>query len=155
MRSRYYFFAIALCVLIAAVSWPFFSQDRFPQPEFQTDHQLPELTVPAPRRGVYEYIDVAVLTACLACATGLALKRRSRTGIFILMLFSLFYFGFWRKGCVCPIGAIQNIVLVLFDRSYRIPLVILAFFTIPLLFTLFFMINLISDRMPEGAGAII
>lgn len=151
MRSRYNIFSFALCVLIVAVSWPIFAQDRFPQPEFETDHQLPELTVPAPRRGVYEYIDVAVLTACLACATGLVLKRRSRTGIFILMLFSLFYFGFWRKGCVCPIGAIQNIVLMLFDRSYRIPLVILAFFTIPLLFTLFFGRTFCAAVCPLGA----
>jgi polyferredoxin len=151
MRSRYNIFSFALCVLIVAVSWPIFAQDRFPQPEFETDYQLPELTVPAPRRGVYEYIDVAVLTACLACATGLVLKRRSRTGIFILMLFSLFYFGFWRKGCVCPIGAIQNIVLMLFDRSYRIPLVILAFFTIPLLFTLFFGRTFCAAVCPLGA----
>jgi ferredoxin len=54
------------------------------------------------------------------------------------MLFSLAYFGFWREGCVCPVGAIQNVVLVFSDPGYSIPLVVIAFFTLPLLFTLFF-----------------
>lgn len=144
-------FFLALCVLVATVSGSLFAQDRFPQPEFQRDYQLPELTTPAPRKGIYEYLDVAVLIACLTCATFLALKRRSRAGIFMLMLFSLFYFGFWRKGCVCPIGSIQNIVLLFFDRSYKIPLVILAFFTLPLLFTLFFGRIFCAAVCPLGA----
>ena len=53
------------------------------------------------------------------------------------MIAALFYFGFVRDGCICPIGAIQNVTLTVFDSSYAIPLVAAAFFVVPLVFTLF------------------
>ena len=43
-----------------------------------------------------------------------------------------------RDGCICPIGAIQNVTLTAFDSSYAIPLAAAAFFVVPLVFTLFF-----------------
>ncbi|MBN1457730.1 MAG: 4Fe-4S binding protein, partial [Sedimentisphaerales bacterium] len=82
--------------------------------------------------------DVAVLLGALSLSSYLVLKKRSRRLIFSLMIFSLIYFGFYRKGCVCPIGAIGNIVLSAFDSNYAIPLTALAFFILPLIFTLFF-----------------
>jgi ferredoxin len=53
------------------------------------------------------------------------------------MLAALFYFGFVRDGCICPVGAIQNVTLTVFDSTYAIPLAAAAFFVIPLVFTLF------------------
>ena len=53
------------------------------------------------------------------------------------MIAALFYFGFWRDGCICPVGAIQNVTLTVFDSTYAIPLAAAAFFVIPLVFTLF------------------
>jgi ferredoxin len=67
------------------------------------------------------------------------------------MLFSLAYFGFWRQGCVCPIGAIQNVTLAFSDPGYRIPLVVIAFFSLPLLFTLFFGRTFCAAVCPLGA----
>ena len=32
----------------------------------------------------------------------------------------LAYLGFYREGCVCPIGAIQNVVFSLVDRGHTI-----------------------------------
>ncbi len=51
---------------------------------------------------------------------------------------SLFWFGFWRKGCICPIGSIQNVALAAVDSSYAIPWSVILFFALPILFTLFF-----------------
>ncbi|MHC4193467.1 MAG: 4Fe-4S binding protein [Planctomycetota bacterium] len=126
--------------------------ERFPPPDFvETDHQIPTPTVPGPRQDVYEYLDVIVLAAALALSSYLVLKRRSRRAIFALMVFSLVYFGFWRKGCVCSIGAIQNVALSVFDSSYAMPVTILLFFSLPLVFTLFFGRTFCAAVCPLGA----
>jgi polyferredoxin len=126
--------------------------ERFPPPDFvETKHAIPSPTVPDPRRNVYEYIDAIVLLAALGLSCYLVLKKRSRRAIFVLMVFSLLYFGFWRKGCVCSIGAIQNIVLSIFDRDYAVPLVVAGFFLLPLIFTLFFGRTFCAAVCPLGA----
>ena len=33
----------------------------------------------------------------------------------------LAYFGFYREGCICPIGAIQNVAVALVDPHYAVP----------------------------------
>ncbi len=91
----------------------------------------------AARPVLYEYADAALLIVALLLASYLILRRRNRRAIFALMIAALFYFGFWREGCICPIGAIQNVTLTAFDSTYAIPLVAAAFFVIPLVFTLF------------------
>ncbi len=123
---------------------------RFPPPEF-TEHELPITTVPGARADFYEYLDVVLLLLALSLASYLTLKKRSRRGIFILGILSLFYFGFWRKGCVCAIGATQNIALSLFDPGYTVPIAVVAFFTLPLVFTLFFGRTFCSSVCPLGA----
>ena len=128
------------------------SVPRFPPPEFkETGHELPITTVPEARWLFYEYLDVAVLLAALSLATYLVLKKRSRRGTFVLGIFSLFYFGFWRKGCICAIGAIQNVALSLFDQGYAVPLTVIAFFILPLVFTLFFGRTFCASVCPLGA----
>jgi NosR/NirI family nitrous oxide reductase transcriptional regulator len=111
---------------------------RFPPPEFESGYRLPDMApLPAARPVVYEYVDAVLLVAALLIASHLILRRRSRRAIFALMIAALFYFGFWREGCICPIGAIQNVTLTAFDSTYAIPLAAAAFFVIPLVFTLF------------------
>mgnify|MGYP006293797817 FL=1 len=87
----------------------------------------------------------------MSLITWLILKKRSRRGVFWVSLFSLAYFGFYRLGCVCPIGAIQNVTLGFFDPAYEIPWVVIAFFSIPLLFTLFFGRTFCAGVCPLGA----
>jgi len=125
--------------------------ERFPPPDFETGHQMPSPTTPHPRQDVYEYIDVAVLLAALALSSYLVLKKRSRRAIFALTVFSLLYFGFWRKGCICPVGATQNIVLSIFDPTYAVPITVAAFFLLPLVFTLFFARSFCAAVCPLGA----
>ena len=124
--------------------------ERFPPPDF-TDHQLPVTTTPPPRSNLLEYLDVAALAVGLSLASYFALARRSRRGLLLLAIGSLGWLGFWRKGCVCPIGAIQDVTLALFDPTYAVPFTVVAFFTLPLVFTLFFGRTFCAAVCPLGA----
>ncbi len=111
---------------------------RFPKPEFQTGYDFPRTTVPEPASMAREWIDVGVLFVALSIASWLAVKKRSRKGIFALMTFSLIYFGFVKQGCVCPIGAIQNVAFSLVNPNYAVPMTVLAIFLLPLIFAIVF-----------------
>jgi ferredoxin len=126
-------------------------QERFPKPDFQTDYTRPDLQAPPPRAQTLEYLDLIVLLAALTLATYFAHKLRSRRLLFILMAACLAYFGFFRKGCVCSVGAVQNIGLALFDSAYAIPLTVILFFLLPLVFALFFGRTFCAAVCPLGA----
>ena len=85
---------------------------------------------------MWEYMDVAVLVGALLVTSWLALKKRSRQGLIWVSVFSLAYFGFYRQGCICAVGSVQNISLALFNDNYAMPLSALLFFIIPLIFAL-------------------
>ena len=150
VRTRLAIAALLFCFIVAAPLTGA-AVDRIPRPDFQSGYRIPSPTTPAPRSMVLEYLDVFVLSACLALAALLAIRWRSRRGIFFLMLFSIGYFGFWRKGCVCPVGSLQNVAAVFFDPSYRIPLAVVIFFALPLVFTLFFGRTFCAAVCPLGA----
>jgi len=128
-----------------------FAQDRFPRPEFESGYVYPEHQVPLQRSLVWEYIDLVVLIGALAVASWLALKKRSRQGLVWLSVFSLAYFGFFREGCVCSVGSVQNVSLALFNDGYAIPLTALLFFIIPLIFALAFGRVFCAGVCPLGA----
>ncbi len=87
---------------------------RFPAPEFEGNYTFPETwdlvdgrgdtiiqdttphdgQTPLPTSQTQQWADVGVLAIVLSLAAWLAVKRRSRRGLFWLMLFSLGYFGF-------------------------------------------------------------
>lgn len=83
-------------------------------------------------------VDTGVLGAALGLATWIVLRRRNRRELALLTVGCLIYFGFYRRGCVCPIGAIQNVAVALTDPAYAVPYVVLAFFFLPLVFAMFF-----------------
>ena len=147
---------LALAILLLAV-WAGVAQgvERFPPPEFDSGYQVPETETPGRQiewwQGVPQYADVAVLVAAIALATVFALKRRSRLLLFITMLGSLAYLGFYRKGCVCPIGAIQNVTEGLFNPGVVVPIAVIAFFIVPLVTTLLFGRTFCGAVCPLGA----
>jgi len=141
---------LMLAAVWAALGALVLAEERFPPPDF-TDHKLPTTVVPDPWPLALEYLDVAVLGGGLLLASYLALVRRSRTGLFLLAVGSLVWLGFWRKGCVCPIGAIQNVSLALFDASYAIPFSVVLFFSLPVLASLFFGRTFCAAVCPLGA----
>ena len=128
-----------------------FAANRVPKPQFEKGYVIPETSAAAARSFQLEMLDVAVLFLALSLATCLILKKRSRRGVFLLTIFSVIYFGFWRKGCICPIGAIQNVTLWLFDTRYGLSLVAAAFFILPLVFTLLFGRSFCAAVCPLGA----
>ena len=115
-----------------------FAQQRFPKPEFESGHTQPPTHMPDARAPFLEYLDIVVLLASLSIVTWLVLKKRSRLGVFWMSLFSIAYFGFFREGCVCSVGSIQNIVLAIFNPGYHIPISVIVFFAAPLIFSLFY-----------------
>ncbi len=142
-----------LFLLIALISFQALDvlAQRFPKPEFESGHLQPQTQVPLPRSDFMEFFDVFVLIAAMSIVSWLVLKKRSRRGVFWVSIFSLLYFGFYREGCVCAIGSIQNVALALFNPGYKIPLIVLAFFTFPLIFSLFFGRVFCGGVCPLGA----
>ena len=111
---------------------------RFPQPEFESGYVQPSTAIPPPRSPVRDHVDVVVLALFLAASSWLVLKRRSRAGLVALSLLAIAYFGFYRRGCVCPVGSIQNVAAVLGDPVQVIPWTVVAFFLLPLVFASLF-----------------
>ena len=142
---------IAACLFLCPTTLLSQVQDRFPKPDFQSGYIRPDLLTPAPRALVWEYLDIFVLAAALFLATYFAHKQRSRRNIFLLMVFSLVYFGFYRKGCICSIGAIQNVSLALFNPAYILPLSVILFFILPLVLALFYGRTFCAAVCPLGA----
>jgi len=126
-------------------------QQRFPKPEFSTGYEQPSTIVPEPRALALEYFDVAVLLVVLSLISWLLLKKRSRQGVLWISLFTLAYFGFYREGCICSIGAIQNVTLSFADPNYAISVTTLLFFVVPLAFTLFVGRTFCAGACPLGA----
>jgi NosR/NirI family nitrous oxide reductase transcriptional regulator len=144
---------IPYAILVMLFIWHsfLFAQQRFPRPEFETGYTYPTHQLPNQRGPLWEYMDVAVLIGALLVTSWLALKRRSRQGLIWISLFSLAYFGFYRQGCICSVGSVQNIALALFNDNYAMPLSALLFFIIPLLFALAFGRVFCAGVCPLGA----
>lgn len=150
---------LCLCLLVlcagftaeAASEAPDLSNVANPPPDFGNAYTIPETTVPEPPSALMDYLDVGVLVLALALAAWFSLKTRSRRALFVLSILSLIYFGFYRKGCVCAVGSVQNVVLTFFDQTYSAAPVVLLFFALPLLFTLFFGRGFCASVCPLGA----
>jgi NosR/NirI family transcriptional regulator, nitrous oxide reductase regulator len=141
---------ILLAIMIFAAGGVAWGTERFPPPDF-TDHKLPPTLVPASPPPILEYVDLAALAVLLSLASYFAVFKRSRRGLFIVSIVSLVWLGFVRDGCICPIGAIQNITLAVGTSDYALPLTVAAFFALPLIFTLFFGRTFCAAVCPLGA----
>jgi polyferredoxin len=128
-----------------------FAQYQKKPPDFGGTYSFPTPTHPEPRADWVRVLDVVMLVTGLGLMAWLVLKRRSRTGVMILSIGALAYFGFYRKGCICPIGAIQNVTLSLVDSRYMISFGVIAFFFLPLLAALLFGRVFCGGVCPIGA----
>lgn len=127
------------------------SQQRFPRPQFESGHVPPKTQTPPPRTDFMEFLDVFLLLAALSVNSYFVIRKRYRKGILGVTVFSLIYFGFIREGCICPIGAIQNVSLALFDHKYIMPVTALIFFILPLFYTMLFGRVFCAGVCPLGA----
>ena len=120
-----------ILLLVAPVgTW---AEENFPPPQFSSGYQFPPMQTPYPRAAIFGWIDLAVLVATLVGAAYFALRLRSRRHLWLLAIFSVGYFGFYRHGCICPVGATQNVALALAHRGYTLPLGVGVFFLLPLI----------------------
>lgn len=142
---------VALVALVAFAAWSSVADNRFPKPQFENGYQVPVVAEPAVRASVTAVADPVLLALCLGLAAWLGLGRRSRRGLYLLTLFSLLYFGFYRKGCVCSVGSVQNVAAWIGHPQVVLPLSVLAFFLLPLLFALFAGRVFCSSVCPLGA----
>jgi ferredoxin len=145
-------------LLLTMLVTPAFAEERFPPPDFtESGYQMPEVMddiqrTPERRSVNMPWIDLAMLAWTMLLAVYFSLVLRSRPALLTLSIICLIYFGFYRCGCICPIGAIQNISLTLFSPElYALPLVVGAFFLLPLLFALFFGRVFCAAVCPLGA----
>ena len=134
MNRKYWFLILFLIGGIASG----YAEQRFPPPDFESGYTQPVLTFQEYYSGVRQYLDVALMILALVLAAWLLHAKRNRTGIYFLGLFCLIYFGFYKNGCVCPIGAIQNVTLGVVDSSFPVSFPVILFFILPLVFTLFY-----------------
>jgi polyferredoxin len=123
-----------------------------PQPEsIGGGYLTPDVQKPLPRQYWLQVLDVVLLAAAMGISVWLVLSRRSRKWVLALTVACLAYFGFYREGCVCPIGSIQNVAVALADPGYSIPIVVTAIFFLPLVVALFFGRAFCGGVCPLGA----
>jgi len=110
------------------------AQNRFPQPDFESGYEYPEMSYPIPNEPLWLTIDIVLLIALMSIVTWAVIKKRTRQPIIWTSIISVAYFGFFRSGCICSVGSIQNISLALVDNTYILPISVLLFFLLPILF---------------------
>ena len=115
------------------------------------EYVTPKVQNPRPRGYWAELVDVGLLAIALGLAVWFVIHLRNRKLTLGLNIACLAYFGFYREGCVCPIGSIQNVALSLGDPVYAIPIVVTAAFVLPLLVALFFGRAFCGGVCPLGA----
>lgn len=144
-RLRSLYVALVM-LLLAGTAW---AEERFPPPEFRGGYKIPTEQQPLPRASkaiqeslgisgdmFWSWVDVGVLAAALGLAVYFVHVKRTRWGVFGLTIFSLAYFGFYREGCVCAVGSIQNVAAAAFN-PYALPWTVAAFFGLPLIVAIF------------------
>jgi polyferredoxin len=129
---------IAILMLFAPLSRGEDRVERFPAPDFRSGYVMPKTQTSPMQSRAWEMIDVAVLAAVLSFSAYLVYTKRSRKLVFITAIAALGYFGFYRRGCICPVGSTQNVALAAGANGYVLPWSVAALFVLPLLFALFF-----------------
>jgi len=143
--------ASLLVVVAMLASAVLVAQYQKAPPDFGGSYAFPTPTHPEPRSAWVRALDVAMLAAGLGFGAWLILKRRTRNGVLLLSIATIAYFGFYRKGCICPIGSIQNVTASLVDPRYMISFGVIAFFFLPLASTLLFGRVFCGGVCPLGA----
>ena len=127
------------------------AQNRFPKPDFESGYQYPTEHYAVPNEILWNAIDIVMLVLLMSVVAWAVIRKRVRIPVIVVSIISVLYFGFFRHGCVCSIGSVQNIALALVDKTYNMPFVVLLFFTLPILFTILFGRVFCAGVCPFGA----
>lgn len=146
------FLVLFLGLLFALPAFAEERKERYPAPDFKNGYTLPKTQTPQLERDKWHNaLDLMVLAGFLSVATHLIYTRRSRKATLVLTLAGLIYFGFYREGCVCPVGSIQNVAMSAGGNGYPLPWTLAVIFTLPLIFSLFYGRVFCSGVCPLGA----
>ena len=137
--------------IISLISVGSYAQNRFPKPDFESGYVYPEQSYVIPNEAFWSYMDIAILVLLMSFVAWAVIKRGVRWPVIAVSIFSVAYFGFYRYGCVCSIGAVQNVAVALVDPTFSIPFVVLLMFILPILFTLLFGRVFCAGVCPMGA----
>ena len=136
-------------VLLSLLAMPALTaQNRFPKPEFTGGYKVPEAgSLPSsathlehsilPVVPYLQYFVLAMLLLFLLLSCYFVYRKRSRRGIFLMVLAAIGFFGFFIHGCICAVGSIQNVVAAIFNPAFPISPFVIGVFILPLLFALF------------------
>ena len=124
---------------------------RFPKPDFTSGYEYPVIVHGVPNETFWNILDIVLLTSMMGLVVWAAFRKRSRAVMVSLSVVSVLYFGFFRSGCVCSIGSIQNVVTAMADSSYHLPWYVLLLFLLPILFALLFGRVFCAGVCPLGA----
>lgn len=145
MRKILIFFA-ALLTSIRTMA-----EARFPKPDFTSGYEYPDIVHGVPSELLWNILDIVLLVGMMSLVVWAAYRKRSRSIILSMSLVSVLYFGFFRSGCVCSVGSIQNVVMAAVDSNYHLPWYVLLVFFLPILFALLFGRVFCSGVCPLGA----
>ena len=124
---------------------------RFPKPDFTSGYKYPDIVHGLPNESFWNVLDIVLLVGMMGLVVWAAYRKRSRAVIISMSLVSVLYFGFFRSGCVCSVGSIQNVVLAAVDPGNHLPWYVLLVFILPILFALLFGRVFCSGVCPLGA----
>lgn len=83
------------------------------------------------------WADALILALALAVTVWLVRRVRSRRWLLSFSVVCLVWFGFVRQGCICPVGAVQNVAVAAWSGG-GLPGSVAALFALPLLVALLF-----------------
>ena len=124
---------------------------RFPKPDFTSGYEYPDIVHGVPYELLWNVLDIVLLVGMMGLVVWAAYRKRSRSVILSMSIVSVAYFGFFRSGCVCSVGSIQNVVTALVDPGYHLPWYVLLVFLLPIVFALLFGRVFCSGVCPLGA----
>ena len=141
-RAQWLCLLLLLCGLLPAAAQSVeYSRPVDTAPQEKTiggGYKTPDVQKPRPREYWFQILDAVLLAGAMGAAIIVVTKRRDRRWAMGLTIGSLAYFGFYREGCVCPIGSIQNVAVALTHPQYSIPILVTAIFVLPLLVAVFY-----------------
>ena len=126
---------------------------RNPPPVFESGYRLPPTETPAPLYPLSTENTVTLgLYVLFLVIAGLAVHRwRSRRMLFCLAVCSVLVLGFFLRGCPCPVGMFQNLVLAIAVPAAVVSWTTVLLFALPLLAALFWGRIFCSSVCPLGA----
>ncbi len=124
---------------------------RFPKPDFSDGYETPTLYVPDPTAPWFEYLSLGIFIAILVLSALAMYKWRSRKVLMVLMVISIVFFGFIRKGCVCAIGSIGNVSAAVGSPDFPLSIFTVLIFILPLVTALFWGRVFCGAACPFGA----